>query len=119
MQLLMAIKHRQATVNIRVRGAHSKAAASLLVKDYSVLFALRTIVMQPAEIKAKPGRSYFHINDSPSTKIANNIATKIPKHAPPATSVRSKNGSTDKWTIAPMIINVMPQTQRFEQYPLG
>ena len=52
--------------------------------------------MQPAEIKAKPGKSYFHIIYSPRNIVAKIIATRIPKHAPPATSVRSKNGRIDR-----------------------
>ena len=96
MQLLIAIKPRQIAVKMRALGARISATASSPVKLYSTLFAFRTIVMHPADMKVKPSRSYFQLKRSPRINIARSIATRIPRHAPPATRVKSRNGSTHR-----------------------
>ena len=70
--------------------------------------ALRTIVVQPREIKKRAGRSYFKTNLSPRYFVDSIRLTIMATDALQAIKVKSRYGRTIRWMIAAMNRHTKP-----------
>ena len=92
---------------------HSKSLiTSSPLKDYSVVLAAKTIVVQPAQMKASPVKSYLRTKVSPRASHDSRTAITIPRLALTATRVRSRKGRQATCTAEPVAMKKKPTQKR-------